>query len=85
MLVATPELVGMLEFLAERKDARDLISLLKADPGMASMVQQQIEVAVSLTGADLRAPWTQAYEDVDWAAVQRATADAVSSGGPAGP
>ena len=85
MLVATPELVGMVEFLAERKDARDLISLLKADPGMASMVQQQIEVAVSLTGADLRAPWTQAYEDVDWAAVQRATADAVSSGGPAGP
>lgn len=85
MLVTTPELVGMLEFLAERKDARDLISLLKADPAMASMVRQQIEVGVGLSGADLRAPWTQPYEAVDWEAVQRAGADAASNDGPAGP
>lgn len=84
-LVNTPELLGMLEFLSVRKDARDLISLVKADPAMALMVRQQIEVATNLSGADLDAvEWNEAFEDVDWVRVTRAAHDA-ESGGPAGP
>ena len=41
-LVKRPELVGMLEFLSERQDARDLLALLKADPAMGQMVRQNI-------------------------------------------
>jgi hypothetical protein len=84
-LVNAPELLGMLEFLSVRKDARDLISLVKADPAMASMVRQQIELATNLGGADLGAvEWNEAFEDVDWVRVTRAAHDA-ESGGPAGP
>lgn len=84
-LVNTPELLGMLEFLSVRKDARDLISLVKADPAMALMVRQQIEVATNLSGADLDAvEWNEAFEDVDWVRVTRAAHDA-ESGGPTGP
>jgi hypothetical protein len=83
-LVNKPELLGMLEFLAQRKDARDLLSLVKADPAMALMVRQQIEVATHVGGANLGAvEWTQAYEDVDWERVTRVARDA-ESGGPAG-
>lgn len=71
-MVKRPELLGMLDFLAKRKDARDMLALLKVDPSMAEMVRQNIEIAVGL-GSDLQAAnWGTAGNDVDWPKVARA-------------
>jgi hypothetical protein len=92
-LVQRPELLGMLDFLAKRRDARDLLALLKVDPSMAETVRQSIEVAVSM-GSDLRAAeWgTAGHDDVEWQRVARAVEPVPlpdgfdwSSGGPSGP
>ena len=68
-LVKRPELVGMLEFLSERQDARDLLALLKADPAMGEMVRQNIELAVGMGSQLQAADWTTASKGHDWGRV----------------
>jgi len=73
-LVKRPELLGMLDFLAKRQDARDLLALLKADPAMAQVVRQNIEIAVGLGSNLSAANWsTAAAEGLDFEKAARAS------------
>ena len=68
-LVKRPELVGMLDFLSEREDVRNLLALLKADPAMGEMVRQNIELAVGMGSQLQAADWTTASKGHDWGRV----------------
>lgn len=67
--VPGPELVGMLDFLSEREDARNLLALLKVDPAMGEMVRQNIELAVGMGSQLQAADWTTASKGRDWGRV----------------
>lgn len=68
-LVKRPELVGMLDFLSEREDVRNLLALLKADPDMGQVVRQNIELAVGMGSQLGAADWTTASKGHDWGRV----------------
>lgn len=88
-----PELLGMLDFLAENKEARDFLGLLKADPAMAQMVKQTVEVAIGLGAEPQAAAWPSEFaQNLDLQSAIRGleplplpTGFDWSSGGPAGP
>ena len=81
-LVKRPELVGMLEFLSERQDARDLLALLKADPAMGEMVRQNIELAVGMGSQLGAADWTTASNGNDWGRVLQSAVGSQETAGP---
>ena len=81
-LVKRPELVGMLEFLSERQDARDLLALLKADPAMGQMVRQNIELAVGMGSQLEAADWTKASNGSDWGRVLQSAVESQKTAGP---
>lgn len=81
-LVKRPELVGMLEFLSERQDARDLLALLKADPAMGEMVRQNIELAVGMGSQLEAADWTKASNGSDWGRVLQSAVESQKTAGP---
>lgn len=81
-LVKRPELVGMLEFLSERKDARDLLALLKADPAMGEMVRQNLELAVGMGSQLEAADWTKASNGSDWGRVLQSAVESQETAGP---
>jgi hypothetical protein len=80
-LVKRPELAGMLEFLSEREDARNLLALLKADPAMAEMVRQNIDLAVGLGSQLGAADWTTASNGHDWGLVLQAAVEGQGTAG----
>jgi hypothetical protein len=81
-LVKRPELLGMLEFLSERQDARDLLALLKADPAMGEMVRQNIELAVGMGSQLEAADWTKASNGSDWGRVLQSAVESQKTAGP---
>ena len=81
-LVKRPELVGMLEFLSERQDARDLLALLKADPAMAEVVRQNIELAVGMGSQLGAADWAKASNGSDWGRVLQSAVESQKTAGP---
>ena len=81
-LVKRPELLGMLEFLSERQDARDLLALLKADPAMGQMVRQNIELAVGMGSQLEAADWTKASNGSDWGRVLQSAVESQKTAGP---
>lgn len=81
-LVKRPELLGMLEFLSERQDARDLLALLKADPAMGEMVRQNIELAVGMGSQLEAADWTKASNGSDWGRVLQSAVESQETAGP---
>ena len=81
-LVKRPELLGMLEFLSERQDARDLLALLKADPAMGEMVRQNIELAVGMGSQLGAADWAKASNGSDWGRVLQSAVESQKTAGP---
>ena len=81
-LVKRPELLGMLEFLSERQDARDLLALLKADPAMGEMVRQNIELAVGMGSQLGAAAWAKASNGSDWGRVLQSAVESQKTAGP---
>lgn len=88
-----PELLGMLDFLVEHKEARDFLGLLKVDPAMAQMVRQTVEVAIGLGAEPHTATWSSEFaQNIDLQSAVRGleplplpTGFDWSAGGPAGP
>lgn len=60
-----PELAGMLEFLAKNPKARELLSVMKAEPAMAEHIAHAVMVARGL-GVELdNADWSKTYSAKD--------------------
>lgn len=64
-LTKKPELAGMLEFLAKNPKARELLSVMKAEPAMAEHIAHAVMVARGLGVEPDNADWSKSYSAKD--------------------